>query len=425
MNTLQSHKTTFQYGEHAVTIETGQIARQATAAVLVNMSDTIVLVTVVGVKRADPNKDFFPMTVNYIEKTYAAGFIPGGYFKREGRPSEREILTSRLIDRPIRPLFPEKFTNEVQIVAMVMSLNPEVNPDIPALIGASAALSLSGMPFSGPLAAARVGYIDGQYHLNPSVSLLKQSSALDLVVAGTKDAILMVESEAKVLSEEIMLGAIMYAHQQMQPVIQAIADFAKAFGKPSWNWEPVVSDAALKERIATLVKAKLEQAYSIQEKQARYEAIDTIRDDMLSDLLSDDEEDLAVSYTESHLVHLFEELESEIVRGRILDNQPRIDGRDLTTIRPISIETGLLPRAHGSALFTRGETQAIVVATLGTGKDAIVSDALGGAENKDSFMLHYNFPPFCVGEVGMVGSPKRREIGHGNLAKRALMAVLP
>ncbi|MFN7097600.1 MAG: polyribonucleotide nucleotidyltransferase, partial [Gammaproteobacteria bacterium] len=367
MSELKAITKTFQYGAHTVTLETGRIARQATAAVLVSMDDTVVLVTAVGVQSTDETRDFFPLTVDYQERTYAAGRVPGGYFKREGRPSERETLISRLIDRPIRPLFPENFNNEVQIVATVMSLNPEVMPDIPALIGASAALALSGMPFMGPLAAARVGYINGQYVLNPTMSELTNSQ-LDLVVAGTKDAILMVESEAKILPEDVMLGSVMFGHEQMQTAIQAINEFVKEAGAKSWDWQPPTANFDLKAKVEALIRKDLEEAYNIQEKQRRYATIDTLRERILTQLIDAVEnEDVPA---ESAVINAFEKLESEIVRGRILANQPRIDGRDTKTIRPITIETGILPRVHGSALFTRGETQAIVVATLGTDKDS-------------------------------------------------------
>ncbi|NNM59612.1 MAG: polyribonucleotide nucleotidyltransferase [Legionellales bacterium] len=420
MNNSTPVKKTFQYGAHTVTLETGRIAKQATS-VLVTMDDTQVLVTFVCIKEADGSRNFFPLTVNYLERAYAAGGIPGGYFKREGRPSERETLISRLIDRPIRPLFPEGFYNETQIVAMVVSLNPEVPSDIPALLGASAALAISGMPIMGTLAAARVGYQDGRFLLNPTSTELK-SSHLDLVVAGTDDAILMVESEAKMLSEDIMLGAVMFGHEQMQTAIQAINEFAKEVGTGSWNWQPDTHNAEIKTKVEALAREELEEAYNIKEKQARYAAIDAVRQRVFDAILAEIEGDMVVS--ENALESLFSAVQSDIVRGRSLVNQPRIDGRDNKTIRPITIDTSVLKRTHGSALFTRGETQALVVATLGTGKDSQLIDALDG-DYKDTFMLHYNFPPYCVGEVGMVGSPKRREIGHGNLAKRAIKAVLP
>lgn len=414
-------KQTFPYGKHTVVISTGHVARQATAAVMVDMDGTTVLVTVVGVKTADASRDFFPLTVNYQERTYAAGSIPGGYFKREGRPTEKETLTSRLIDRPIRPLFPEGFNNEVQIVATVMSFNPEVNPDIPAMIGASAALALSGMPFQGPIGAARVGYINNQYVLNPTYTELNES-ALDLVVAGTKDAVLMVESEAAGLSEAVMLGAVVFGHQASAAAIDAILALKAQAGKPDWGWKAPVTDDALQLALESLVGEGLRQAYHIQEKQQRYTAIDVLRDKAIEQLASSQENDGKAPM--SQVIAAFSRLESHIVRGRILAGEARIDGRDLQTIRPIHVQPSFLPRVHGSAKFTRGETQAIVVATLGSGKDAQLIDALEG-ERKDAFMLHYNFPPYCVGEVGQVGSPKRREIGHGNLAKRAIKAVLP
>lgn len=418
---MNEFKQTCQYGKHTVTFSTGHIARQATAAVVVDMDGTVVLVTVVGVKSADPSRDFFPLTVNYQERTYAAGHIPGGYFKREGRPTEKETLTSRLIDRPIRPLFPEGFTNEVQIVATVMSLNPEINPDIPALLGASAALTLSGMPFLGPIGAARVGFINGEYVLNPTYTELEQSR-LDLVVAGTKDAVLMVESEADALSETQMLGAVIFGHEAFSPVIKAILDLKAQAGKTNWELTVAAKDQALHLALDALIGAELRQAYQIHEKQQRYATIDVLREKALAQLASQVEGDGKAS--SANTIAAFAKLESDIVRGRIISGEPRIDGRDLLTIRPIKVKPSFLPRVHGSAVFTRGETQAIVVATLGSGKDAQLIDALEG-ERKDSFMLHYNFPPYCVGEVGQVGSPKRREIGHGNLAKRAIKAVLP
>ncbi|MBY0543925.1 MAG: polyribonucleotide nucleotidyltransferase [Gammaproteobacteria bacterium] len=421
MNELKPVTKNFQYGAHTVTLETSRIARQATASVLINMDDTVVLVTLVAIKEANEGRDFFPLTVNYLERTYAAGSIPGGYFKREGRPTEHETLTSRLIDRPIRPLFPDGFINEVQIVATVMSLNPEVSADLVALLGASAALAISGLPVTGLLAAARVGYTNGNYLLNPTATELKTSD-LDLVVAGTEDAILMVESQAKILSEAVMLDAVMFGHAQMQTAIKAIKEFANEVGTTRWNWQPSAHNADVVAKIKAVIGKELEAAYDIKEKQARYAAIGLLRERVLENLLGDDAP--AHDLTENELIAQFSKHESDIVRGRILANQPRIDGRDTKTIRPISIETSVLPRTHGSALFTRGETQAIVIATLGTGKDSQIIDALNG-ERKETFMLHYNFPPYCVGEVGMVGSPKRREIGHGNLAKRAMMAVLP
>jgi len=408
----------FQYGEHEVMLETGRIARQATGAVLVTMSETVVLVTVVGRPESNPDQDFFPLTVNYQERTYAAGRIPGGFFKREGRPSEKEILTSRLIDRPIRPLFPKGFTNEVQIVATVISMNPEVDPDIPSMLGASAALAVSGLPFNGPIGAARVGYVNGAYVLNPIASQL-QASELDLVVAGTQGAVLMVESGAKELSEEVMLGSVMFGHEQMQTAINAIKEFAAEGGKPAWQWQPAAKDEALQTAVSERARQLIEQAYQISEKQERHQRLDVIRQQTIEALTADE-----AIWTAEKVKGALKDLEKSIVRGRILANQPRIDGRDTRSIRPITIEVGILPRTHGSALFTRGETQAIVVTTLGTGRDAQIIDAIEG-ERKDPFMLHYNFPPYSVGETGMMGSPKRREIGHGRLARRAIEPILP
>ncbi|CAL1239950.1 polyribonucleotide nucleotidyltransferase [Candidatus Methylocalor cossyra] len=407
----------FTYGNCQVVFETGEIARQADAAVMVDMEGTVVLVTVVGKKEASPDTDFFPLTVNYQEKAYAAGRIPGGFFKREGRPSEKETLTARLIDRPIRPLFPDGFTHEVQIVATVLSLNPEIDPDIPSMLGASAALMLSGMPFKGPIGAARVGYIDNRYVLNPTASEL-DDSWLDLVVAGTARAVLMVESEAYVLPEEVMLGAVTFGHEQMQTVITAIRELAETVGVKPWNWTPPVPDEELRQQVEAQAMAAIGAAYRIPDKQLRAQALKEARKAAVEALTRDGR------YTESAVRGVFEKLEYELVRARILNEAQRIDGRDLTTIRPISIRTGVLPRTHGSALFTRGETQALVVATLGTGRDAQVIDAIEG-EYKEPFMLHYNFPPFCVGEIGPMGSPKRREIGHGRLAKRGVQAVMP
>jgi polyribonucleotide nucleotidyltransferase len=416
---LNPIKKTFTYGAHQVTLETAEIARQAGGAVMVNMDDTVVLCTVVGSKHAKSGQDFFPLTVDYIEKTYAAGKIPGGFFKREGRPSEKEILTSRLIDRPIRPLFPDGFYNEVQVVATVMSVNPEVDPDIAALIGVSAALTLSGIPFNGPIGAARVGYANGQYILNPTATQLKDSK-LNLVVAGTEHAVLMVESEAQELSEEVMLGSVMFGHQQMQAAIQAINELADSAGKPLWDWQPPAKDDALVARVASLAEAELRAAFKVKEKQARSEAIDAIWKRVFTEIGVGAEGGPDANAAKE----ICFALESKIVRNQILDGEPRIDGRDTRTVRPISIRLGVLPRTHGSALFTRGETQAIVVATLGTARDSQIIDALMG-EYKERFMLHYNFPPYATGETGRVGSPKRREIGHGRLAKRALLATLP
>jgi polyribonucleotide nucleotidyltransferase len=408
----------FQYGEHLVTLETGRIARQATGAVLVSMGDTVVLVTVVGRKEPSPGVDFLPLTVNYQERTYAAGRIPGGFFKREGRPSEKEVLTSRLIDRPLRPLFPKGFHHEVQIIATVKSLNPDVDPDIPALLGASAALAISGIPFQGPLGAARVGYIDGAYVLNPTCSQLERSD-LDLVVAGTEQAVLMVESGARELPESVMLGAVLFGHEHMQAAVRAINEFAAEAAKPAWAWQPHKADESVIAAVSGLVEQELSQAYSVSEKQARQDAVAELRQRAVTELVVAEG-----VFTETAVKKAFADLEKRIVRERILNGAPRIDGRDLKTIRPISIEVGILPRTHGSALFTRGETQAIVVTTLGTARDAQVIDAIEG-ERKDPFMLHYNFPPYSVGETGFIGSPKRREIGHGRLARRAIEALLP
>lgn len=412
-------RKSFALGRHQVTLETGEIARQADGAVMVTMEDTVVLVTCVALKKAKVGQDFFPLTVDYQERFYANGRIPGGFFKREGRPSEKETLTSRLIDRPLRPLFPEGFYNEVQIVATVMSCNPEIDPDIPAMIGASAAVALAGVPFNGPIGAARVGYLDGQYVLNPTASELGRSS-MDLVVAGTADAVLMVESEAQELSEEIMLGAVVYGHEQMQVVIEAINELADEAGKDAWDWAPPASDEALLARLESLAMEPLREAYRLRAKQERTEKIESVRSLVLPQLLSAD----ADADEQNRLRSLFGDLEARIVRHQILDGEPRIDGRDTRTVRPITIRVGVLPRTHGSVLFTRGETQALVVATLGTGRDEQIIDAIQG-EYKDRFMLHYNFPPYSTGETGRVGSPKRREIGHGRLAKRALVATLP
>ena len=409
---------TFKYGEHNVTLETGEIARQASGAVMVDVGGTTVLVTVVGKKEADPNRDFFPLTVNYQEKTYAAGKIPGGFFKREGRPSEKETLTCRLIDRPIRPMFPKGFMNEVQVIANVVSMNTDVNPDIAAMIGTSAALSISGIPFNGPIGAARVAYVDSNYVLNPSYSQL-QNSKLDLVVAGTESAVLMVESEAEILSEEVMLGAVMFGHENLQTAITAINEFAAEVNAPAWDWQASESNEALTEKVNQACAAQLGEAYQIAEKLTRQEKVSEARDVVVASLVNEEE-----GPNEADVLGAFKKEEKKIVRGRILAGEKRIDGRDKDTVRPITVRTGLLPRAHGSALFTRGETQAIVATTLGTGRDAQIIDAIEG-EYKDNFMLHYNFPPFCVGETGFVGSPKRREIGHGKLAKRGIQAVIP
>jgi polyribonucleotide nucleotidyltransferase len=412
---LSHFKKTIAFGNHQLTIETGEIARQASGAVMISLDDTTVLVTVVGRKDAKPEQDFFPLTVDYQERTYAAGKIPGGFFKREGRPSEKEILTSRLIDRPLRPLFPESFYNEVQIVATVMSSDSEIDSDIISVIGASAALSLSGIPFDGPIGAARVGYANGQYLLNPTATELK-TSQMDLVVAGTDRAVLMVESEAQQLSEEIMLGAVMFGHEQFQVVIQAINEMVEAVGAPAWDWVAPAKNEVLIAKIAGLADASLQQAYAIRSKQARTVAIAEIYAKIVAEVSADEEM--------NHIYEIFSSLEAKIVRGQILNGSPRIDGRDTRTVRPITIRNGVLPRTHGSSLFTRGETQAIVVATLGSMRDSQKIDALQG-EFTDRFMLHYNFPPYSTGETGRVGTPKRREIGHGRLAKRALVAVLP
>ena len=410
----------FKYGDRTVRLETGEIARQASGAVMVSMGDTVVLVTAVAIAEAVEGRDFFPLTVNYQERTYAAGKIPGGFFRREGRPTEKETLTSRLIDRPLRPLFPEGFTNEVQVIATVVSLDPEIDPDIPSMIGASAALCLAGVPFKGPIGGARVGYKDGQYLLNPSLTAL-QTSELDLVVAGTANAVLMVESEARELSEEVMLGAVIFGHDQMQTVIKAINELVAEAKVASWNWQAPAADTTLKSRVAELGEAAFSEAYTIKEKQARYSRLNEIRSGIMSKLTG---EGADPCFPAEKVRVAIETLEYNTVRGSILAGKPRIDGRDTRTVRPITIRTGVLPRTHGSALFTRGETQALVVATLGTARDAQVIDAIEG-ERKESFMLHYNFPPYCVGETGMVGSPKRREIGHGRLAKRGVQAVMP
>ena len=413
-------KKTFQYGEQIVTLETGAIARQATGAVMVTMGDTVVLVTVVAEKEARAERDFFPLTVNYQERYYACGRLPGGFFKREGRPSMQETLTSRLIDRPLRPLFPDGFINETQVVATVMSLDPDILPDVPALIGAAAAIEISGIPFNGPLAAARVGYKDGAYILNPGVKQL-ETLDLDLMVAGTKTAILMVESEASELSEKIMLQAVMFGHREMQIAIETIKEFAKDAGKPKWDFKPSQAHHELVTKVKKATEAKLTAAYEVTNKQSRTSKLDEIRDEA-TDLFVIDGQD--GSPTKEHVGNIVHDIERQIVRGRILAGLPRIDGRDKKTVRPIDINLGVLPRAHGSAIFTRGETQAFVVTTLGTGGDAQIIDVPAG-ESKENFMLHYNFPPYSTGEVGMMGSPRRREIGHGNLAKRALQAVIP
>jgi len=416
---LNPIKKSFAYGDHTVTLETAEIARQAGGAVMVTMDDTVVLATVVGARNAKPGQDFFPLTVDYQERAYAAGRIPGGFFKREGRPSEKEILTCRLIDRPLRPLFPEAFYNEVQVVCTVMSCNPEIDPDIPAMLGASAAMAISGIPFSGPIGAARVGYIDGKYVLCPTKTQL-ENAQLNLVVAGTEGAVLMVESEAQQLSEEIMLGAVVFGHEQMQVAIKAINELVEVAGKTEWDWQPPARNEPLIARVAELAEAELREAYRITSKQARTVKTREITKKTIAALTEGVE-----NAPDSNLVgNTVFDLEAKIVRSQILNGEPRIDGRDTRTVRPIVIRNGVLPRTHGSALFTRGETQALVVATLGTGRDEQIIDALQG-EYRDRFMLHYNMPPYATGETGRVGTPKRREIGHGRLAKRALLAVLP
>jgi polyribonucleotide nucleotidyltransferase len=410
-------KKSFQYGDLTVTMETSEIARQASGAVMVSMGDTVVFVTAVCSKEAEEGRDFFPMTVNYQERTYAAGKIPGGFFRREGRPSEAEVLTCRLIDRPIRPLFPKGFTNECQIVATVVSMSGDIDPEIPAIIGASAALCIAGVPFAGPLGAARVGYKDGEYILNPSKEAL-EASDLDLVVAGTNHAVLMVESEAKLLSEEIMLGAVMFGHEQMQPVITAINEFAAEVGNPKWEYTPAAADEALADKVAETSSAAIVDAYQIAEKMARQDAVKAARRAAVEALMTDD------GWSKDAIKGAFGKLEKKLVRARYIAGENRIDGRTTSDVRAITVRTGVLPRTHGSALFTRGETQALVVTTLGTARDAQIIDALEGTY-RESFMLHYNFPPYCVGETGMVGTPKRREIGHGRLAKRGVLGVMP
>ncbi len=416
---MTAHKISFPYGPHTVTLETGEMARQADGAVLVSASGTVVLVTAVGAKTAIPGRDFFPLTVDYQEKTYAAGRIPGGFFKREGRPSEKETLVSRLIDRPVRPLFPEGFLNEVQVIATVVSLDADVQADMLAMIGASAALALTGMPFSGPIGAARVGYKNGQYLLNPPAKELV-TSELDLVVAGTAKAVLMVESEAIGLSEQVMLGAVTFGHEQLQVAIRAINELVALAGKPKWDWKAPPADEALEAAVAAQAEKGLNDAYRVTDKKARQDAVRAIRTTTNAALCAAD----APQFSGDAVKKAFGDLEYRIVRDRILSGEPRIDGRDHKTVRPITIRVGVLPRTHGSALFTRGETQALVVTTLGTGRDAQIIDALEG-ERKEPFMFHYNFPPFSVGETGRVGSPKRREVGHGNLAKRGVKAVMP
>ena len=412
-------RKTFQLGDQTVVMETGEIARQADGAVMINIDDTVVLVTVVVDKRATEMKDFLPLTVDYQEKTYAAGRIPGGFFRREGRPSEAEILTSRLIDRPIRPLFADGFGREVQVIATVKSLNPAVNPEVPALLGASAALAISGAPFNGPIGAVRVGYKNGAYLLNPSMVGLTPDSDLDLIVAGTESAVLMVESEARGLSEEVMLSAVLFGHEQMQVAIQAIRELAAEVNKPPLSWTPLARDPEIDTAVESAAADKIGEAYRIKDKMERYSALDAIREEIYDKLCGGES-----PWPQPQVYAAIEKLEKKIVRGRILAGEARIDGRDTKTVRPITIRTGVLPRTHGSALFTRGETQALVVTTLGTERDSQIIDALDG-ERREPFMLHYNFPPFCVGELGRVGSPKRREIGHGRLAKRGVLGCMP
>lgn len=413
----------FQWGQHKVRLETGEVARQASGAVIVDVEDTVVLATVVGAKSAKPGQDFFPLTVDYLEKTYSAGKIPGGFFRREGRPSEHETLTSRLIDRPLRPLFPEGFYNEVQVVIHVLSVNPDIPADIPALIGASAALAVSGLPFNGPVGAARVAYIDNAYVLNPTRDQIKASS-LDLVVAGTERAVLMVESEADQLPEDVMLGAVVFGHEQMQIAIDAIHELVREGGKPEWDWQPAPKNEALIARVTELAHGDLLAAYQLRDKQARSTKLKEVYAATSAKLEEDALAAGTVAADKATVGNILFDIEAKIVRSQILNGEPRIDGRDTRTVRPIEIRTGVLPRTHGSALFTRGETQALVVATLGTKGDEQIIDALEG-EYRERFMLHYNMPPFATGETGRVGSPKRREIGHGRLAKRALVKCLP
>ena len=416
-------KQTFQYGQHTVTLETGEIARQASGAVVVSIEDTVVLATVVGAKKAKPGQDFFPLTVDYVEKTYAAGKIPGGFFKREGRMSEKETLTSRLIDRPLRPLFPEGFYNEVQVIIHVLSVNPEIDPDIAGMIGASAAMAISGIPFNGPIGAARVGYIDGQYVANPTATQLKQSQ-LDLVVAGTQSAVLMVESEAKELSEDVMLGGVVFGHETMQAAINAINELVREAGKPEWDWQPAPKDEALISAVTALAQEPMNDVYQIRQKQQRTEKLRAVYADVKAKLIEQAQANGQPEPDGVAVENVLFDLEARIVRQQILNGEPRIDGRDTRTVRPIEIRLGVLPRAHGSALFTRGETQALVVATLGTKQDEQIIDAITG-DYRDRFLMHYNMPPFATGEAGRFGAPKRREIGHGRLAKRSLVALLP
>jgi polyribonucleotide nucleotidyltransferase len=415
-------KKTFSYGAHQVTFETGEIARQAHGAVICSMEDTVVLATVVAAKEPRVGQDWFPLTVDYVEKTYAAGKIPGGFFKREGRPSEKETLTSRLIDRPIRPLFPDGFLNEVQVVATVLSLNPEIDSDIPAMLAVSAALEISGIPFNGPIGACRVGYVNGEYVINPTTTQLKESK-LNLVVAGTEQGVMMVESEALELSEDAMLGGVVYGHEQMQAAIQAIHELAEAAGKPAWEWQAPVKNEALHARVAELVERDMREAFAIKQKQARNTRLGEIRKAALEKLVAEAAA-TGTAVNPNEVKEIFFNLESKIVRSQILDGEPRIDGRDTRTVRPITVRVGVLPRTHGSALFTRGETQALVTVTLGTGRDEQIIDALAG-EYRERFMMHYNMPPYATGETGRMGPSKRREIGHGRLAKRAIVGLLP
>ncbi len=416
-------KKTIQWGQHTLTLETGEVARQASGAVMVTMDDTVVLATVVGQKSAKPGQDFFPLTVDYVEKFYAAGRIPGGFFKREGRPTEKEILTCRLIDRPIRPLFPDGYYNEVQIIIHVLSSNPEVDSDIPAMIGASAALAISGIPFNGPIGACRVGYVDGQYVLNPNASQLPDSK-LDLVVAGTDAAVMMVESEANQLPEDVMLGAVVFGHEQMQAVIKAIDELVEVAGKPEWEWQAPARDEALIARVTELAEADMRAAYALRNKQERTQKIRAVESAAAAAIAAEASAAGRPAPDSNTVSNILFDLQSKIVRSRILSGEARIDGRDTRTVRPISIRTGVLPRSHGSALFTRGETQALVVATLGTARDEQIIDAITG-EYRERFMLQYNMPPFATGETGRFGAPKRREVGHGRLAKRALAALIP
>ncbi len=419
-------KKTFQWGQHTVTLETGEIARQASGAVVVTMEDTMVLATVVAASTAKPGQSFFPLTVDYFEKFYAAGRIPGGFFKREGRPTEKETLTARLTDRPIRPLFPEGFMNEVQVVLTVLSSNPEIDADIPAMIGASAALAISGVPFAGPIGAARVGYLNGEYVLNPTATQLKESK-LDLVVAGTEQAVLMVESEADELGEEVMLGAVVYGHEQMQVAIDAINALVEVAGKPEWQWQPPARNEALIARVTELAQGSLDEAYKLRVKQDRQQRLKAIEKEVQEKLASESDATVAgggQAASPAEVSDILFDLQYKIVRNQILNGEPRIDGRDTRTVRPISIRTGVLPRAHGSALFTRGETQALVVATWGTSRDEQIIDAITG-EYRERFMMQYNMPPFATGETGRIGTPKRREVGHGRLAKRSIAALVP